>query len=104
MARLLGPDGLGLLIQASPIIAFTAVTTVIGAWFNYLRTRTRERERTARLKAAIEGAPPERRSEIIESCGRLEASGPGDRSWAPRALPMPRRMQPLCGARRRQGA
>jgi hypothetical protein len=74
MSRLLDPDVL---------VAVTAATTAIGAWFGYLRTAARERERTARLRAAIEGAPPERRSEIIDSCSHLEASAAGHRSWAP---------------------
>jgi len=86
MARLLGPEGLGLLAQTAPLLILTGATTAISAWFGYLRTVARERERTTRLRAAIDGAPPECRSDIIDSCGRLEASA-AQRRWTPPAAP-----------------
>lgn len=76
----LGPNELRLLIQAGPILVLTSITTMACAWIGYLRTRVKQRECTRRLKAAIDGVPPEHRSGVIEACGHLEASAGEPRS------------------------
>jgi hypothetical protein len=64
-------DGVDPSIQ---IILVLALPGSIGlkVWLVYRLTVVKERGRTERLNAAIDGVSPDHRSEIIRACGALE--------------------------------
>jgi hypothetical protein len=64
------------------VVVLVSVTTAVTSWAAYLRTLASERERTARLRAAIDGVPPEWRSAIILACSRLEVGRGHDGSMS----------------------
>ena len=68
------PSGIvGLSIQALAIAAVSGMAAW-RIWLTYRMIVIRERERTARMTRAIEGARPAQRAEIIRACGALESA------------------------------
>lgn len=61
--------------QISLGIAFTVALT-IRAWITHRTTLARERARTDRLHAAIDGTDPRHRPDILRACHGLECPAP----------------------------
>jgi hypothetical protein len=75
---------------ASLLLIMPAVVGVFTAWFGYRKTFMVEQWRTTRLKAALEGAAPRARAEILKALATVERehtvapapAAPPEVSWA----------------------
>ena len=84
----LGSSGDGRLAPACLAALFTGLPMIAWSCFGYLRLREYQRQRTLRLRIALDGVPPESRPEIIKSCSDLEGSGlPSERAGIARSTP-----------------
>jgi hypothetical protein len=69
-------------IQALAVLAI-AGTAAWRIWMAYRTTVIQEKERTSRMSAAINGASPAHRPDIIRACSLLEGTAPGSPTATP---------------------